>query len=80
MLSCRKRPSGSFFCSAYHFPAYLLGSKSCLTVKLSTMHEADRQRSMQDSRTTSRARLQDSILRAVLRQSINKDEILGLCA
>lgn len=22
MLSCRKRPSGSFFCSAYHFPAY----------------------------------------------------------
>merc|ERR1719268_748593 len=64
MLSCRKRPSGSFFCSAYHFPAYLLGSKSCLTVKLSTMHEADRQHSMQDSRTTSRARLQDSILRA----------------
>lgn len=22
MLSCRNRPSGSFFCSAYHFPAY----------------------------------------------------------
>lgn len=22
MLSCRNRPSGSFFCRAYHFPAY----------------------------------------------------------
>lgn len=22
MLSCRKSPSGSFFCSAYHFPEY----------------------------------------------------------
>lgn len=22
MLSCRNKPSGSFFCRAYHFPAY----------------------------------------------------------
>lgn len=25
MLSCRNRPSGSFFCSAYHFPEYCDG-------------------------------------------------------
>merc|ERR1712002_217685 len=62
MLSCRKRPSGSFFCSAYHFPAYLLGSKSSLTVKLSTTQEADRQRSTQDSKTSSKASLQEAIL------------------
>lgn len=95
MLSCRNRPSGSFFCSAYHFPEYCdekeesqkwfyllfllasfkacmlfvrfipltrLGSKSCLTVKLSTTQEADRQRSTQDSRTSSRASLEDAIL------------------
>lgn len=90
MLSCRNRPSGSFFCSAYHFPAYcdeeeesqelfyllfptrmlfvcfssltLLGSKSSLTVKLSTTQEADRQRSTQDSKTSSRASLEDPIL------------------
>merc|ERR550534_866635 len=40
MLSWRNRPSGSFFCRAYHFPAYLLGSKSSFTVKLSTTQEA----------------------------------------
>lgn len=92
MLSCRNRPSGSFFCSAYHFPAYcgekepiqnnsfflkkllflstselqftltLLGSKSSLTMKLSTTQEADRQRSTQARKTSSRASLEDSIL------------------
>lgn len=91
MLSCRNRPSGSFFCRAYHLPAYcegeeensgsvscyrlgaeprasagsltLLGSKSSLTLKLSTMQEADRQRSTQARNTSSRATLEDSILR-----------------
>lgn len=87
MLSCRNRPSGSFFCRAYHFPAYcrqkqtqmrrralafyccgvfpaltLLGSKSSLTLKLSTTQEADRLRSTQAKRSSSRAILECSIL------------------
>lgn len=93
MLSCRKRPSGSFFCRAYHFPAYchqkhtqmrhpvlatppppggfyfcgafpeltLLGSKSSLTLKLSTTQDADRLRSTQAKRSSSRASLECSI-------------------
>lgn len=44
-------------------PLTLLGSKSSLTLKLSTMHEADRQCSTQASSTSSRATLADSILR-----------------
>merc|ERR1719167_1413416 len=51
MLSCRNRPSGSFFWRAYHFPAYLFGSKSCLTLKLSTTQEAAQHSSRQDNRT-----------------------------
>lgn len=27
MLSCRNKPSGSFFCRAYHLPAYCQGKK-----------------------------------------------------
>lgn len=92
MLSCRNRPSGSFFCRAYHFPAYcrqkqtqmrhracsptrfyccgafpaltLLGSKSSLTLKLSTTQEADRPRSTQAKRSSSRAIWERSILEA----------------
>lgn len=40
----------------------LWGSKSSLTVKLSTTQEADRQRSTQASKTSSRASLEDPIL------------------
>lgn len=41
----------------------LLGSKSSLTLKLSTMQEAEKQRSTQASSTSSRTTLADSILR-----------------
>lgn len=40
----------------------LLGSKSSLTEKLSTTQEEDRQRSTQDTTTSSRASLEDPIL------------------
>lgn len=99
MLSCRNRPSGSFFCRAYHFPAYcrgkqtqmrrgatcfycfgaspaltLLGSKSSLTLKLSTTQEADRLRSTQAKRSSSRASLECSILEAETSESAGPDQ------
>merc|ERR1712002_263344 len=61
MLSCRNKPSGSFFCRAYHFPAYLCGSKSCLTVKLSTTQVA-RLCSTQARNNITRAKIWKSIL------------------
>merc|ERR1711931_19386 len=61
MLSCRNKPSGSFFCRAYHFPAYLVGSKSGLTVKLSTTQEAARLCSTQAKKASTTAYIWKSI-------------------
>lgn len=38
MLSCRNRPSGSFFCRAYHFPAYCRQKQTQMRLTRSLAH------------------------------------------